>query len=83
MQRLWVLQRCRMDGSYAKTVREVEEECGLLRSGVRFRQEKRQQTEESPSATKIINYKIKQGTKRPYKNEEEDQATPESEDEPT
>ena len=28
-----------MNGSYAKTMREVEEECGLLRSGVRFQRE--------------------------------------------
>ena len=30
-----------MYGIYKKTAREVEEECGILRSGVRFRQEKR------------------------------------------
>ena len=53
-----------MDGSYDETVREAEEECGLLQSGVRFWQEKRQRTEESPAATKIRNYERRsQGTK--------------------
>ena len=59
-----------MDGSYDETVREVVKECGLLRSGVRFRQEKRQRTEESPAATGTRNYERRsQGTKQPYNDE--------------
>ena len=41
--KMWVGQNDMgyMDESYNETLREVEEECGLLRSGVRFQQEKR------------------------------------------
>ena len=42
-----------MDGSYDETVREVEEECGILRSRVRFQPEKKQRIEESLAGTKI------------------------------
>ena len=38
-----------MDGCHDKSVREVAEEFGHLRSGVRFQQEKRRRTEEIPS----------------------------------
>ena len=73
-----------MDGSYDETVREFEEECGLLGSRVRFRQEKRWRTKESPGATRARNYeKGPQGTKQPYNNEGNDQAMPKSMEVPT
>ena len=73
-----------MDGSYDEFVREVEEECDLLRSGVRFLQEKRQRIEESPSATVTRNCKRRlQGTKRPYIVEGDDQSLPDSKEGPT
>ena len=46
-----------MDGSYDETVREVEEGSGLLRSGVRFRQEKKQRKRESVVVAKTRGYK--------------------------
>ena len=59
-----------MDVSYNETVREAEEGCGLLRSGLRFLQEKRQRTRESHVATKTRGYEIRsQGMKRPYNDE--------------
>ena len=55
-----------MDAIYDEPMREVEEECGILRSGVRFRQENRYMTEESPDATGTRRYKrISQGSKWP------------------
>ena len=41
-----------MDGSYDETVREFEEGSGIMRGGIRFRQEKRQRIGEIPVATK-------------------------------
>ena len=65
-------------------MREVEEECGLVRSGVRFRQEKRLRNEERPGAPGIRRYeRISQGTKRPYNEEGNDQDTPKSKEGPT
>ena len=73
-----------MDGSYNKTVRETVEECGRMRSGVRFHQEKRRRNEESFGVTGMKNYeKGPQGTKRPYNDEGDDQATPEPKGGPT
>ena len=73
-----------MDRRYSKTVREVEEECGILRSGVRLRQEKRKRTEESPGATEKRNHKrTTQGTMRPYNGEGDNQAMPKLEEGPT
>ena len=59
-----------MDGSYNDTMREVEEECGILQSGVRFQQGKRQRTKESPGENGTRNCERKpKGTKRPYTDE--------------
>ena len=53
-----------MDGIYDETMREVEEECGLLQSGVRFQKEKRKRTEENPIVTGTRSYeRISQGNK--------------------
>ena len=41
-----------MGERHDETVREVEEESGLMRGGARFRQEKRQRTGEGPVTTK-------------------------------
>ena len=55
--------------------RQVEEECDLLRSGVRFWPEKMQRTEESPAAIEIRSYeRISLGTKKPYSDEGYDHA---------
>ena len=62
-----------MDGSYDESVREVEEECGLLQGGVRFRQEKTQRTKESHVATETRSYETRsQGTKQPYSDKRDD-----------
>ena len=39
-----------MGTSFGETVREAEEESGLTRAGMRFRQEKRKRTGEGPNA---------------------------------
>ena len=73
-----------MDGSYDETMREVEEECVLMQSGVRFWQEKKQRIEESLGLIGTRNYeRISQGTKRPYNDEGDDQAMPKPEEGPT
>ena len=42
-----------MGASFDKTVREANEESGITRGGVRFRQEKRQRIGEGPDAIKM------------------------------
>ena len=62
-----------MGGSYDETMREVVEECGHLQSGVRFQQEKRRRTEESPDVTGTENFeKGPQGPKQPYNEKGDD-----------
>ena len=59
-----------MDGSYDETVREAEEGSGLLRSGLRFLQEKRQRTGESNVATETRGHEIRsKGMDKPYNDE--------------
>ena len=56
-----------MGASFNDTVREAKEESGLTRGGERFRQEKRQRTEEGPVAIEMRDHKgIPNGTNRPY-----------------
>ena len=63
-----------MGSSYGDTVREAEEESGLMRGGVRFRQEKRQRTGESPAVIEMQYCEGRpHGMKRPYIDKEEDQ----------
>ena len=73
-----------MDGIYDETMREVEEEFGLLRSGVRFQQEKRKRNKKSPSGTEIRNYERRSPrTKRPSRDKGDDHVMLEYEEGPT
>ena len=62
-----------MGASFNETVRETEEESGLMRGRASIRQEKRHRIGEGPSAIKVQDCEgIPHGKKKPYSDDEDD-----------
>ena len=63
-----------MGASYNETLREAEEESGLMRGGARFRQDKRQRIGEGPAVIETQYHEgIPHRKKRPYSEDEREQ----------